>query len=196
MAWPISLTLLAIAVWILPPKVENHGIDRVAGFALPAFGVAISMGVLVVASFAHFGRPAIALATITLLVASVRLTLTVREAHSLKTARFRSLIDKTWDLIVVTEADLRIAYITPSSERVLGYAPTTSRAGRSRDFVHPDDPDMVIEHLVGLTDDDAETAAFEIRMRHRNGAWRTSPGRPPTCSPTRRCTATSSTAAT
>ena len=170
-AWPISLTLLAIAVWILPPKVENHGFDRVAGFALPAFGVAISMGVLVAASFTHIGRPAIALATITLLVASVRLTLTVREAHSLKTARFRSLIDKTWDLITVIESDLRIAYITPSAERVLGYAPSDLEGRPFTELLHPDDSRMVIEHLMGLTDD-RDTADFEVRMRHANGEWR------------------------
>ena len=170
-AWPISLTLLAIAVWILPPKVENHGFDRVAGFALPAFGVAISMGVLVAASFTHIGRPAIALATITLLVASIRLTLTVREAHSLKTARFRSLIDKTWDLITVIESDLRIAYITPSAERVLGYAPTDLEGRSFTELMHPDDSRMVIEHLMGLSDH-TDTAVFEVRMRHANGEWR------------------------
>ena len=171
-AWPISLTLLAIAVWILPPNVENHGIDRVAGFALPAFGVAISMGILVVASFVHIGRPAIALATITLLVASVRLALMVREAHSLKTARFRSLIDKTWDLITVIESDLRIAYITPSAERVLGYEPGDLEGRPFTELVHPDDSRMVIAHLTGLTDDDADTAVFEVRMQHANGEWR------------------------
>ncbi len=171
-AWPVSLTLLAIAVWILPPKVENHGFDRVAGFALPAFGVALSMGILVAASFVHIGRPAIALATITLLVASVRLTLTVREAHSLKTARFRSLIDKTWDLITVIESDLRIAYITPSAERVLGYAPTDLEGRTFTELMHPDDSRMVIEHLIGLTDDQTDTAVFEVRMRHANGEWR------------------------
>ncbi len=171
-AWPISLTLLAIAVWILPPNVENHGIDRVAGFALPAFGVAISMGILVVASFVHIGRPAIALATITLLVASVRLALMVREAHSLKTARFRSLIDKTWDLIAVIESDLRIAYITPSAERVLGYEPGDLEGRPFTELVHPDDSRTVIEHLTGLTDDHDDTAVFEVRMQHANGEWR------------------------
>ena len=171
-AWPISLTLLAVAVWILPPDVENRGFDRVAGFALPAFGVAISMGILVVASFVHIGRPAIALATITLLVASVRLALTIREAHSLKTARFRSLIDKTWDLITVIEADLRIAYITPSAQRVLGYAPDELESRPFTDLVHPDDARTVIEHLTGLTDDHSDTAVFEVRMRQANGEWR------------------------
>ena len=171
-AWPVSLTLLAVAVWILPPDVENRGFDRVAGFALPAFGVAISMGILVVASFVHIGRPAIALATITLLVASVRLGLTIREAHSLKTARFRSLIDKTWDLITVIEADLRIAYITPSAQRVLGYAPDELESRPFTDLVHPDDSRTVIEHLVGLTDDHSDTTVFEVRMRQANGEWR------------------------
>jgi two-component system sensor histidine kinase/response regulator len=171
-AWPISLTLLALAVWILPPRAEKLGFDRVAGFALPAFGVALSMGILVVASFVHIGRPAIALATITLLVASVRLALMVREAHSLKTARFRSLIDKTWDLITVIESDLQIAYITPSAERVLGYAPGDLEGKPFTDLVHPDDTRTVIQHLVGLTEDQTDTAVFEIRMQHANAGWR------------------------
>ena len=84
-AWPISLTLLALAVWILPPKVELPAADKVGGFALPAFGAAISIIILFVASFGHVGRPALALATITLLVATVRMGLTVREAHAMKT---------------------------------------------------------------------------------------------------------------
>ena len=172
-AWPISLTLIAVAVWILPPKVQRPGSDRIAGFALPAFGAAISMGILAVASFGHIGRPAIALATITLLVAMVRLALTVREAHGLKTARFRSLIDKTWDLIAVIEGDLRIAYITPSSGRVLGYEPSELEGQLFTDFVHPDDVPAVRSRLAGLRVENAESTVFEVRMRHVNGEWRT-----------------------
>ena len=55
-AWPISLTLLALAVWVLPPNVEHPATDRVAGFALPAFGAAISIVILFVASFGHVGK--------------------------------------------------------------------------------------------------------------------------------------------
>ena len=172
-AWPIALTLLALAVWILPPNVEHPATDRVAGFALPAFGAAISIVILFVASFGHVGRPALALATITLLVATVRMGLTVREAHAMKTARFRSLIDKTWDLIVVVEADLRIAYITPSSERVLGYPPAELEGTPFTDLVHPDDSHSVVSHLVGLNGTGSETAVFEVRMRHANGEYRT-----------------------
>ncbi len=172
-AWPISLTLLAIAVWILPPKVEHPGTDRVAGFALPVFGAVISLTILFIASFGHIGRPAVALATITLLVAAVRLALTVREAHALKTARFHSLIDKTWDLITVIEPDLRIAYITPSSERVLGYPPGELAGKPFIDIVHPDDSHSVVSNLVGPTSTDSVSTVFEVRMRHANGEYRT-----------------------
>ena len=79
------------------------------------------------------------LATATLLVAGVRLVLSAREVHALKSARFTSLIDKTWDLIVVAEADLRVAFITPSSERVLGYAADEVEGRAFTDLVHPDD---------------------------------------------------------
>ena len=121
-AWPISITLLAIAVWVLKADVEVPRVDRVPGFTLPSIGALIGLVVLFLASVAHIGRPAVGLATATLLVAGVRLVLSAREVQELKSARFISLIDKTWDLIVVAEADLRVAYVTPSSERVLGYA--------------------------------------------------------------------------
>ena len=42
------------------------------GYTLPVFGAAISIILLFVASFGHLGRPAIALATVTILVASIR----------------------------------------------------------------------------------------------------------------------------
>ena len=172
-AWPISLTLLAVAVWILRPDVEASGTDRVAGFVLPGFGAAIALIVLFVASFGHIGRPAVALATITLLVAGVRVGMTVREAQSLKTARFRSLIDKTWDLITVIEADLRVAYVTPSSQRVLGYPAAELEGKPFMDFVHPEDAQRVIAHLSALTDGTSGADVFEIRMRHANGEYRT-----------------------
>ncbi len=174
-AWPIALTLLAIAVWILPAQIEHPGTDRIAGYKLPAFGAAIGVVILVIASIGHVGKPAIAMATLTLVVAGVRLGLSVREAHTVKTARFRSLIDKTWDLIAVIEADLRIAYITPSSERVLGYPPGDLQDRPFIEIVHPDDAPAVLTHLAGLSSEDTEGSGsvLELRMRHANGEYRT-----------------------
>ena len=177
-AWPLSLALVALAVWVLPSTLENPGTDKMAGFGLPAVGAAIGVTILFVGSFGHMGKPAIALATVTLLVAGVRLGLTVREAHSLKTARFRSLIDKTWDLIAVVESDLRIAYVTPSSTRVLGYPAGTLEGTSFTGLVHPDDSHTVIAHLTGLngvtglSSGTSGATTFEVRMRHASGEYR------------------------
>ncbi len=171
-AWPISITLLAIGVWVLKADIEVPRVDRVPGFTLPSIGALIGLVVLFLASVAHIGRPAVGLATATLLVAGVRLVLSAREVQELKSARFISLIDKTWDLIVVAEADLRVAYVTPSSERVLGYPPDALEGVPFTDLVHPDDSGILNERLTGLAEDGSEAASFEVRMRHANGEYR------------------------
>ncbi|HEY5456999.1 MAG TPA: response regulator [Acidothermaceae bacterium] len=186
-AWPVSLLLLAVATWAQPATAWVRGdtagtvdTDRTAGFAVPAFGAVASMVVLFTATFGHVGKVAVGLATATLLVAGVRLALTVREARALNSARFRSLIDNAWDLIVVAEATLDIAYVTPSAQRVLGYAPQELAGRPLTNLVHPDDIDFLKSHFHRLADHPEATdepqsvaaAAFEVRMRHRDGAWR------------------------
>jgi PAS domain S-box-containing protein len=172
-AWPISLLMLAIAVWVLPAKTEKVNTQKIAGFALPAVGAAASLFIVFAASIGHIGKAAVGLAAGTLLVAAVRLTLTMREAQALNSARFRSLIDNAWDLIVVAETDLSVAYVTPSSDRMLGYSPADLQATPITELMHPNDRDSMVEHLQRLALGTTETAAFETRMLHRNGAWRT-----------------------
>jgi len=179
-AWPISLVLLAIATWAQPAHLRvslvnasNVNTEKTAGFVLPTLGALAGILILLYASIGHADRGAIALATAVLFVAGVRLAITVRQAQTLSSTRFRSLIDNAWDLIVVAEADLEVAFITPSSERVLGYSPRTLTGTRLTDVVHPDDVDPLVEHLRQLTEGGTETAAQETRVRHQNGEWRT-----------------------
>jgi two-component system, sensor histidine kinase and response regulator len=179
-AWPVSLLLLAIATWLQPATARIRRVnasrastERTAGFALPAAGGLAGILVLFWATFGHLGRPAVGLATATLLLAGVRLTFTMRSAQALNSARFRSLIDNAWDLILVAEADFEIAYITPSSQRVLGYEAEHLQGKPVTETVHPDDVDEVISQLRRLAAGLVETATFETRMRHHNGEWRT-----------------------
>ena len=172
-AWPISLTLFALGAWLLPANVKTTGAEWFAGFGLPIFGALVSVCIFFDASFGHVSTTALALATFTVLVAGIRLARAVGEAHALRTARFHSLIDKTWDLIVVTEADLRIAYMTPSSERVFGRPPSELENEPFTHIVHPDDSHIVLDHVLDLEGDAEEAATFEVRMQHANGEWRT-----------------------
>ncbi len=173
LAWPITIALFALAAWILPANVKSSGAEWFAGFGLPTFGALVGIGVFLAASFGHVSKAAQVLATFTVVVAGIRLARAVGEAHALRTARFRSLIDKTWDLIVVTEADLRIAYMTPSSERVFGRRPAELEDEPFTTIVHPEDSHVVLDRVLDLTADADEAATFEVRMQHANGEWRT-----------------------
>jgi PAS domain S-box-containing protein len=171
-SWPISLLLIATAVWAFPAHLERPVRERIAGFAVPASGALCGFLILFSAGLGHIGRPAVGLATATLLVAGVRLAITVHEAQALNSARFRSLIDNAWDLIIVTEASFEVAFVTPSLERVLGYEPVSIEGSPLVDLVHPDDVEPLRQHLLRLGDGATAVAAFEARLRHHNGAWR------------------------
>ena len=172
-AWPLTITLLALAAWLLPATVKNPGTEWIGGFGLPIFGALTSVCLFFLASAGHVSKPTIALATLTILAAGVRLAIAVREAHAQRTARFQSLIDKTWDLIVVAEADLQVAYASASSERVLGHPPSDLEHEPLTQTVHPEDSALVLSQLLHLPSDANEAATFEVRMRHANGTWRT-----------------------
>ena len=172
LAWPVALLVLAAAVWRQPPTAaDGPTADRKGQFALPAVGGLAGMVILISATFGKVSQGAVGLATATLLVAGVRMALTVREGQALKSARFRSLIDNAWDIILVLEADLSVAYATPSSERVLGYTPAELQSRAVAEFVHPDDGDMLVTRLRSLRPGIADSD-FAVRMRHRNGEWR------------------------
>jgi PAS domain S-box-containing protein len=177
--WPIAFLLLAIAVWGQPANARIRTInaqhlnaEKTAGFVLPVLGAVASLAVLVGAAISRADRPAIGIATASLVVVGLRLSLSVREGQTMRSARFRSLIDNLWDLIVVTEADLRIAYATSSSQRVLGCPPADLLDTAVIDLVHPNDHDRFAELVADLSNA-TDTVSFETRVRHRNGTWRT-----------------------
>src|ERR1019366_4148840 len=183
--WPISLLLLAIAIWAQPVLVEkltnmkavnaeHASAGKTAGYAIPALGAAVGVAIMVSATIGHVDRSAVALATATIIAAGARLALTVREDQMLSTARFRSLIENAADIIVIAEDNLSIAYITPSSERVLGIAPVALVGTSLTASVHPDDVEVFTGQLRELSQGlDAQTViSFECRMRNSLGSWR------------------------
>ena len=172
LAWPLALLILVLGMWMQPATVEKVEKDRTGSFALPILGALASLFILFDASTGHASRSAVGLSTGTLLVCAIRIGLNIREAQTLRSARFRSLIDKAWDLIVVAESNLEVAFITPSASRVLGYYPTELQGSPITEHVHPDDVDLLVQKLGEVPVGSTETATFETRMRHRDGAWR------------------------
>jgi PAS domain S-box-containing protein len=86
--------------------------------------------------------------------------------------RFRSLVQNSYDIIVVLDAAGTRKYISPSIERLLGY-PLTELIGRSPvELIHPDDAPRLQEAIEACLGGAKEIPVFELRFRHRDGTWR------------------------
>lgn len=90
-AWPLSLLLIALAVW-LPPQIPTEELDEVKpSFALPTLAAGSALLVVAVASVHHVQPAGMAIAAATLLTAGVRFGLTLRQLRTLTDERHRQL---------------------------------------------------------------------------------------------------------
>jgi diguanylate cyclase (GGDEF)-like protein/PAS domain S-box-containing protein len=88
--------------------------------------------------------------------------------------RFRSLIEHSSDIIVVLDPQATITYINPAIEHFLGYKSEERIGKKGNELVHPDDINHLAEsYIILLTDINAPVQYWEMRLRHKNGKWRT-----------------------
>jgi PAS domain S-box-containing protein len=86
-------------------------------------------------------------------------------------ARFRSLVQGTSDLIIVTDREGRVQYATPSA-RQFGYTEDEVLGRSAFEFVHPDDHDYVFERFLATLTPDTRREPIEYRMRDGSSTWR------------------------
>jgi diguanylate cyclase (GGDEF)-like protein len=87
MAWPTSLFLISIAVWLPEGALDPLAETAMPGFLLPGAGGAAALSVLLLGSLSGASPVAVALATATLLIAGLRLVLSLGSLHSLTAER-------------------------------------------------------------------------------------------------------------
>ncbi len=85
---------------------------------------------------------------------------------------FRSLIEKSSDVILVLDTQACIAYASPSLTRVMGYAPEDVHGLNGLTFVHADDLAETAESFGRTVLGTNEDVAIEFRGRHADGTWR------------------------
>ncbi|NYJ05001.1 putative bifunctional diguanylate cyclase/phosphodiesterase [Petropleomorpha daqingensis] len=96
----------------------------------------------------------------------------VAQAKARSEARFRALVHNSSDVLSLTDADLGIAYQTPSVARLLGWAPDELTGTRLVDLVHPDDRLALLAAHDDAVSGEREDPTSDVRMRHRDGSWR------------------------
>jgi diguanylate cyclase len=91
-AWPLSILLVSIAVWIRTAAPRPTVAEEPPGFALPALAAAAALTILVVGSLSHVGRVSLGLAVATLIVAGGRSALSLLGLRSLTEQRRRESV--------------------------------------------------------------------------------------------------------
>src|SRR5262249_49053705 len=86
--------------------------------------------------------------------------------------RFRSLIEHSWDAIVLMDASGVIRYASPAVQRLLDYAPDEFVGRNAFDLIHPDDLEQSRERFARLVRTPGANIFAEFRYRHKDGSWR------------------------
>jgi PAS domain S-box-containing protein len=86
--------------------------------------------------------------------------------------RFRVLIEKASDMVLVLDASGAVVYTSPSTEALLGYLPEDLVGRSCFDFVHPDDHEPVLEAFARTLGIEDRGDPIEMRIRNREGQWR------------------------
>lgn len=88
-------------------------------------------------------------------------------------ARFRVLTESSIDLISVIDADGTMQYQSAALRHLLGFDPADTVGKNVFDLVHQDDVDHVRAAFRRIAGIRALTEPVELRLRHRDGGWRT-----------------------
>jgi len=88
-AWPVSILLMAMSVWVKPPTVDPLRSQRIAGVTLPSLAAIGGLAILLIGYVRTVTWVALWLATATLLMVGLRLTLSARALRILTEERHR-----------------------------------------------------------------------------------------------------------
>ena len=149
---------------------------------LPYLAVATTYLLLLVVALRPWTDPLSGLALGALLatiLVVMRQLLTVREnvrllaehAARQNEARFRSLVQHSSDVIIVTRADGTVRFVSPSAARVLGYDPGEMLRHTVSELLHPDDRERAALFFHSAAQAPGVTGPVEWRFRQPDGSW-------------------------
>jgi len=94
------------------------------------------------------------------------------DALRISEERHRLIIERSLDMIYTLDAAGKFIFVSPASERIMGFKPSEMQGRTFRSFVHPDDVPMVERELNSFIEKGHFTPGMEYRVRHASGGWR------------------------
>lgn len=87
-------------------------------------------------------------------------------------ARFRTLTERSTDLVLILDGRGALLYKSLNVEHILGFPEKVELGEKITDLVHPDDQMELKRLLMEGVEQPGAIRKGEIRLRHRTGAWR------------------------
>jgi len=105
---------------------------------------------------------------------SVDITERKRAEEELRKSKnyFRSLIENSFDTVMILDQQGAIQYVSASVERLLGYQRDDPLLETAFDFVHPEDQKYVMEKFAGCVQNPGLAITINLRLRHKDGSYR------------------------
>ncbi|HET7426562.1 MAG TPA: EAL domain-containing protein [Gemmatimonadales bacterium] len=165
------------------PRASAVPLSRFQTFSpLPYLAVATTYALLLAVALRPWTDPMSGLVIGALLVTALvvlRQVLTVRENLRLlaetaarhNEARFRSLVQHSSDVILVTRSDGTIRFASPSATRVMGYDPAKLVRQVVSDLLHPEDRERATTFFRDAATSPGVTGPAEWRFRQADGSW-------------------------
>lgn len=85
--------------------------------------------------------------------------------------RFRTMFEKSSDMLTLSDIEGKLFYGTPSITKILGYSFQEFKNKSSLSFIHPDDLAGFIEKRNEMLQTPGASFTNEQRVRHKNGDW-------------------------
>ena len=87
-------------------------------------------------------------------------------------ARFRSLVENSFEVIAMIDPQARVLYTSPPTKNILGYDNSELLGHSMFEWMHPEDAPGVREIFQGLLKTPGSLVNATCRMRRRDGTWR------------------------
>jgi PAS domain S-box-containing protein len=85
--------------------------------------------------------------------------------------RYQRLIEASTDAILVVDNEGQFQYLSPATERVLGYPPADLEGEVGFDYVHPDDRERAATEFAEVVSTPSGRATIEFRFRQPDGEF-------------------------
>lgn len=122
-----------------------------------------------VISWGEDGKPLRAIGTHVDITEQVK----TQKALEEKQIEYQKLIEYASDIVVITDAQGQIEWVSDNVERQLGYTPAAVQENRFfLGYLHPDDQDRVLAEVTSFASNKEEEGTYTARLLNKDGVYR------------------------